>query len=97
MGEVYVLASGFQLAIFLATFGMSFLIRKDKIAKIFRIIAGAFVILALFDFIHVFANIYSEIWPWLSTRNNLCLVTHPLLLLNGFLFLFFLNSLKKRK
>ena len=97
MGEVYILASGFQLAVFLATFVMSFLIRKGKAVKIFRIISGAFVIIALSDFLHVFANIYPEILPWISIRDNLFSITHPLLLINGILFIFLLRFLKTRK
>ena len=97
MGEVYILVSGFQLAIFLSLLMMSFLIKKDKVAKIFRLIAFLFVIMAIFDFVHVFANIYGQIWPWIAQGDNLFLITHPVVFINGILFIFLLKNLKDKK
>ena len=97
MGEVYILAAGLQLTVFLAVFIVSFLTKKDIAARILRGIAGIFVIISSLDFIHVFANIYPEIWPWLASSNNLFLITHPLLFINGILFLVLLSGLKKGK
>jgi hypothetical protein len=94
MGEVYILVSGVQLAVFLGVFFMSLLIQRDKIAKLFTVVSFLFVIISLAEFLHVFSNIYVEMAPWLSTTAKLFMITHPIYLLIGILILFSLKQLK---
>lgn len=97
MGEVYILAAALQLAVFLAILILSCLMEKDKAAKIIRVIAFLFVISSFTRLIHVFAEIYPKMWPWLALNKNLFLITHPILFINGLLLFILLIRLEKDK
>lgn len=97
MGEIYLITAGIQIAIFVALFAISLLVKKDiAAAKLFMVVSGLLVIISIFDFIHVFSNIYPTIAPWLSSSKELTQITHPIYVLIGIIFLFSVRNLSKK-